>query len=130
MSTKEQGSSRRQWERVLWRGLGILVLAVTIGWMLSRIAASLERSARPAGFGRGVLQGALMPLAMPNLMVGKDVTIYAQNNTGLSYKLGYTVGVNSCGALFFGLFFWRLTQWRRAARAKGQGNDDRGAGTL
>ena len=114
----------------MWRGLGILVLAVTIGWMLSRIAASLERSARPAGFGRGVLQGALMPLAMPNLMVGKDVTIYAQNNTGLSYKLGYTVGVNSCGALFFGLFFWRLTQWRRAARAKGQGNDDRGAGTL
>ena len=127
MSTKQQGSSRRQWVRVLRRGLSILVLAVTIGWMLSRIAASLERSARPAGFGQGVLQGALMPLAMPNLMVGKDVTIYAQNNTGLSYKLGYTVGVNTCGALFFGLFFWRLTQWRRTANGKRQGNDDSGA---
>jgi len=109
--------------------LGILVLAVTIGWILSRIAASLEQSARPAGFIRGVLQGALMPLAMPNLMVGKDVTIYAQNNTGLSYKLGYTVGVNTCGALFFGLFFWRLTQWRRGTNGKRQGNDDSGAGS-
>src|SRR6202011_2533713 len=95
MSTRAQGSSQLRWERILGRVLGILILAVTIGWALGRLSVSLERSARPAGFCRGVLQGALMPLAMPNLLVGKDVTIYAQNNTGVSYKLGYTVGVNT-----------------------------------
>ena len=54
-----------------------------------------------------------MPMAMPNLLVGRDLTIYSPNNTGLTYKLGYTTGVNGCGALFFGLFFWRVSRWRR-----------------
>lgn len=93
--------------------LTILLAAAAIGWVLSRVSASLEHSAKPAGFSRGLLQGALMPMAMPNLLVGKDITIYAQNNTGLTYKLGYTTGVNGCGALFFGLFFWRVSRWRR-----------------
>ena len=66
-----------------------------------------------AGFRRGLVQGALMPMALPNLIVGNDVTIYSQNNTGLTYKLGYTAGVNACGAVFFGLFFWRVNRWRR-----------------
>ena len=47
---------------------------------------------------RGVLHGALMPLAWPNLLLGRDVTIYATDNTGRLYKLGYTLGVNGCGA--------------------------------
>jgi hypothetical protein len=51
-------------------------------------------------------------MAMPNLLVGKDLVIYSVHNTGLPYKLGYTMGVNACGAIFFGLFFMRLTQWR------------------
>jgi len=73
----------------------------------------MDRSTRPAGFSRGMLQGALMPMAMPNLLIGSDVIIYAQNNTGVSYKLGYTAGVNVCGAIFFGLFFWRVSRWKR-----------------
>jgi hypothetical protein len=77
----------------------------------------LERSARPAGFSRGVLQGALMPMSMPNLLFGRDVAIYSQNNTGLSYKLGYTSGVNGCGAIFFGFVFWRFSRWRNQTRA-------------
>ena len=75
------------------------------------------RQARPAGFLRGMLQGALMPMSMPNLLVGKDVSIYSLRNTGLTYKLGYTMGTNTCGALFFGLFFWRVTRWRTAGKA-------------
>jgi hypothetical protein len=74
----------------------------------------MEKSNRPAGFTRGLLQGALMPMAMPNLLVGKDVIIYAQRNTGVSYKLGYTAGVNGCGLIFFGLFFWRVSRLRAA----------------
>ncbi len=89
-----------------------VVLAFAIGALLNRVAASLERSARPAGFTRGVLQGALMPMALPNLLVGRDVAIYSQLNTGVQYKLGYTSGVNACGALFFGVLYWRVSRWR------------------
>ncbi|MEO7298670.1 MAG: hypothetical protein ABI042_08860 [Verrucomicrobiota bacterium] len=91
-----------------------VILLVTIA-----LSAILNRPVPPkhaAGFGRGVLDGALMPGAMPPLIMGRDVTIYAVKNTGRSYKLGYTVGVNGCGALFFGIVFWRVTRWRKKYR--------------
>ena len=91
----------------------VLLVAIAIGATLNHLSASLNRTNHPAGFGRGMLQGALMPMSFPNLLAGYDVTIYAPHNTGLTYKLGYTAGVNACGAIFFGLFFWRLQQWRR-----------------
>jgi len=90
----------------------ILLLAFVIGWILNRVAEQLDRSNRPAGFVRGLIQGALMPASMPNLLIGHDVVIYAENNNGVYYKLGYTMGVNACGAVFFGLFYWRLKRWR------------------
>ncbi|HTL59286.1 MAG TPA: hypothetical protein VL361_26675 [Candidatus Limnocylindrales bacterium] len=107
----------RRVRNVLVRVLGILLLAAAIGIILNYLSSSLERSARPAGFSRGIVQGALMPMSMPNLLVGRDVTIYSQNNTGLSYKLGYTSGVNGCGAIFFGCVFWRLNRWRKQPRS-------------
>ncbi len=55
-----------------------------------------------------------MPAAMPNLAIGHDVTIYATNNNGLPYKLGYTMGVNVCGAVFFGIFFLRVNRWKKS----------------
>ena len=92
----------------------ILLLAFVIGWMLNRVAQQLDRNNQPAGFGRGLVQGALMPASMPNLLIGHDVVIYAEkNNNGVFYKLGYTMGVNACGAIFFGMFYWRLKRWRR-----------------
>jgi hypothetical protein len=95
----------------------IMLIAFVVGLTLNRIEAVLKRNAQPAGFGRGVIQGALMPMSMPNLIVGHDITIYSLNNTGISYKLGYTAGVNGCGALFFGLTFWRFSRWRASGRA-------------
>src|SRR5205823_2958231 len=89
----------------------ILAVAASVGWGLNRSAATFNRDARPAGFARGMVQGALMPLAMPNLLVGNDVAIYAANNTGRTYKLGYALGVNICGLIFFGVFFWRVAKW-------------------
>jgi len=100
--------------KIVSRMATFLAVAAVIGFTLNHVAASLERSADPAGFARGVLQGALMPMSMPNLLVGRDVAIYSQNNTGVSYKLGYTTGVNACGALFFGVVFWRFNKLRRA----------------
>lgn len=103
-----------RWGRALFRLSVLLLMAAAIGGVLNHIAASLGRDSRPAGFARGVLQGALMPMSLPNLLVGHDVTIYSPNNTGLTYKLGYTTGVNSCGAMFFGFMFWRFNRWRKA----------------
>jgi hypothetical protein len=60
-----------------------------------------------------MVQGALMPLALPNLLAGNDVAIYAGNNTGRTYKLGYALGVNLCGLVFFGFFFWRVAKWKK-----------------
>ena len=113
---QDKVSGPRRWGRMLLRLAVLLLLAAAIGGVLNHVSASLERTARPAGFSRGVLQGALMPMSMPNLLVGRDVTIYSANNTGVGYKLGYTSGVNGCGALFFGFVFWRLNRWRKLAK--------------
>ena len=110
--TQIQPAPQWRWWKIPLRIFWILLLATIIGWTLKRIAATMERTSQPAGFGQGMIQGALMPMAFPNLLVGRDLTIYAQNNTGLTYKLGYTAGVNACGALFFGSAFWRWNRWR------------------
>jgi hypothetical protein len=104
--------SRRQ--RILKRIFSFLLVAVCVGFFFREASISMAKSTGPAGFGRGMLQGAMMPGALPNLLVGNDVVIYAPNNTGRTYKLGYTCGVNACGAIFFGWFFWRVSKWRRA----------------
>jgi hypothetical protein len=65
-----------------------------------------------AGFKYGMLHGALMPLSLPALIVGKDVPIYAAENTGRFYKIGYICGINVCGLLFFGLMFRTPTSTR------------------
>lgn len=103
------------WKKIATRVVTILLLAAAVGWTLNHISASLQHNPDPAGFRRGMIQGALMPMAMPNLLFGKDVTIYSTNNTGITYKLGYTAGVNTCGAIFFGFFFWKVSRWRKRA---------------
>ncbi|HLP76518.1 MAG TPA: hypothetical protein VK327_06305 [Candidatus Paceibacterota bacterium] len=102
------------WLRIFKRLISVLVFAFCVGVGMRHASALLERNAAPAGFTRGMLQGALMPAALPNLLVGNDVSIYNPNNTGVPYKLGYTCGVNVCGALFFGLFFLRLGRLRNS----------------
>ena len=95
--------------RIFW----FLLFAMLIGSAFGIAKHLADRSPGPAGFTRGVVNGAMMPLALPSLLVGRDVTIYAPVNTGRTYKLGYTVGVNGCGAIFFGFFFLRLNRLRK-----------------
>lgn len=115
-------------QKVRWRGriirlLGTVACALTIGW-LSGIALRFDaRLQTLPGFGRGMLHGALMPLAWPTLLTGHDQEIYSAHNLGRTYKLGYSLGVNVCGAVFFGWFFWRLQKWRRALLPKATGNE-------
>jgi hypothetical protein len=101
-----------------WRRLRPLLFLIAGSWL---IASLLDYSARtasaheaPAGFGMGLLHGACMPATWPALALGKEVVIYAVKNDGRSYDLGYTLGVNLCGALFFGMWFWRWQKWRQS----------------
>lgn len=85
----------------------------TLAWCLSRYQRTVGENVEPAGFGQGMLHGAVMPCAMPLLLLGQDIAIYAPNNLGRPYKLGYTMGVNACGVVFFGILFSRLSRWRK-----------------
>src|SRR5262245_52550145 len=77
-----------KWFRILRTIVTVLALAFVIGVVLQRSAEAANRGNQRAGFGRGLLHGVLMPMAFPNLLVGRDVPIYATNNTGVTYKLG------------------------------------------
>ena len=83
--------------------LGAL-LGLAQGWASS---SRLYSPDRVAGFHTGVVEGALMPAAMPALLMGKDLPIYAPNNTGRGYNIGFLLGINMCGTVFFGVAFWR-----------------------
>jgi hypothetical protein len=81
-------------------GLG---LGLAQGWASSRH----YKSEQAAGFHRGVLHGILMPAALPGLLMGNDLPIYAPNNSGRPYNIGFILGINLCGTVFFGIGFWQ-----------------------
>jgi hypothetical protein len=79
------------------------VLGFAQGWSATRC----YKPDHEAGFHMGLLHGMLMPAALPGLLLGKDAPIYAPNNSGRPYKIGYLFGINTCGTIFFGISFWR-----------------------
>jgi len=85
--------------------IGFVAMGFFMGF-LADFAATRNNPDKPAGLAWGMVHGALMPTALPALIMGKDVTIYAPHNKGRVYKIGYAGGVNICGLLFFGLVFW------------------------
>jgi len=96
------------------RLIKFIIVAVAVSCLELGISHCIHSTDRPAGFFVGMADGALMPMAMPALFAGKDMPIYAANNVGRLYKLGYTVGVNACGAIFFGVLFWRVARWLKS----------------
>jgi hypothetical protein len=94
--------------KVIARKAAVLALVtVVFGWFYGWASPSAYPPDRAAGFGFGMLHGALMPLSLPSLVIGRDVRIYDDNNLGRSYKIGYICGVNICGLVFIGPLFWR-----------------------
>jgi hypothetical protein len=89
------------------RIIALTVISIALisaqGWATPRY----YRADRLAGFGTGFLEGALMPAALPGLLGGQDVPIFAPNNDGRGYKIGFILGLNTCGTLFFGVAFWQ-----------------------
>ena len=97
------GSRRlRTWGiKLIW-----LVLAgVLLGFGYQEAVPRLYRPENRAGFWLGTIHGFLMPAALPSLVEGENVPIFAANNTGRNYKLGYIAGINLCGLIFFGMAF-------------------------
>ncbi len=99
------------WKRWLKGAVLSLVRLVGVGlifgWAYTWAAPAVYRPDTLPGFWRGAAHGALMPVALPSLLLGKDAPIYAERNAGRPYKIGYIAGINACGFVFFGLSFWR-----------------------
>ena len=84
-----------------------LIASALLGWAYGWSSSRAFPKDKTFGFGYGMLHGALMPLALPNLLLGRDVEIFAADNSGRFYKIGYICGINLCGLAFFGALFWR-----------------------
>ena len=107
-------SAPAKWRNLIFTFAIWTLVMFGVGMILDRTARTGVNGSDPAGFGLGLVHGALMPLALPRLATGGDVAIYALHNTGRTYHLGYTLGVNLCGAAFFGFSFWWYSRaWRR-----------------
>jgi len=84
-----------------------LIASMLLGWFYGRVSPWAFPKNKTSGFGYGMLHGAMMPMALPSLVMGKDVEIFATDNSGRLYKIGYICGINLCGLAFFGPIFWR-----------------------
>jgi hypothetical protein len=93
--------------RFLRKTLVFLIVTVLFGWFYAVVSPHAFPKNKIASFGLGTLHGALMPIALPSLVIGKNVEIYAPRNSGRFYKIGYICGINLCGLAFFGPLFWR-----------------------
>ena len=85
----------------------LTALALALGFVQGWVSSRCYKPDHVAGFHMGVLHGTLMPAALPGLLMGQDLPIYAPNNTGRTYNIGFAVGVNFCGTIFFGISFWQ-----------------------
>jgi hypothetical protein len=104
-------------KRWLRKAIIMAVVTVAFGYFYGWAAPRAFPIWPVPGFGHGVLHGALMPIALPSLLLGKDVPIYSVINSGRYYKIGYIAGINICGLLFFGPLFWRPSPGRKDSTA-------------
>ena len=98
------GLTFRDWIK---KSVVFLVIAVVMGWFYGWASPRMFPHEKRVGFGYGMVHGALMPMALPSLVMGLNVDIFAANNSGRPYKIGYICGINLCGLIFFGSAFWK-----------------------
>jgi len=85
----------------------LTALALALGFLQDWASTRCYRPDHVAGFHMGLLHGMLMPAALPGLLMGNNLPIYAPNNSGRPYNIGYIFGINTCGTVFFGAAFWQ-----------------------
>jgi len=101
-------------KRVLLVKLRLIIAGLLMGYVYARASPLVYPRDRPLGFFHGLAHGGLMPMALPSLVIGENVEIFAVNNNGRYYKLGYICGINVCGLLFFGFGFGGLPKSKRS----------------
>lgn len=104
---------RNWWRPALVQIVRLVLVGLLLGWLYAWAAPVVYPRQTVPGFWLGSAHGALMPMALPSLLMGKDVPIYAQNNRGNIYKIGYIAGINACGFVVFGLSFWKPGRRRK-----------------
>jgi hypothetical protein len=92
----------QHWARKI---LTTAVVTIVFGWFYGWASPWAFPKDKTPDFKYGMLHGALMPLSLPSLLMGKDVMIYAPGGTARAYKIGYICGINICGLFFFGAAF-------------------------
>jgi len=97
-------------KRSLFRVARLAVTCACLGWLYAWASPRVHPPNTRVGLLYGVAHGALMPMALPSLLMGKDVSIYSDDNTGRTYKIGYIAGINLCGLIVFGSAFWRSSR--------------------
>ena len=112
-SNAPESKSRRLLRTLGLKIASLIVAGIVFGWGYTWAEPRYYKTEQPAGFWLGALHGALMPTALPCLLMGRDVPIFTANNTGRPYKIGYIAGINFCGLVFFGLSFYRPKQPRQ-----------------
>lgn len=93
--------------------IALTALSLALGFTQDWASSRCYQPDHVAGFPMGLLEGAIMPAALPGLVMGRDLPIYAPNNLGRPYKIGYILGLNTCGTLFFGIAFFQPRRRRR-----------------
>ncbi len=73
---------------------GVIIIFVLIH--LTACAPS-GHEARPYGFFSGLWHGFIIIFSLIGKLFGMDVGIYAQNNTGFFYWLGFIIGIGGFG---------------------------------
>jgi len=116
-TTDPDHGAPRRWPAWGTKVVGLIAATVVLGWVFAWAQFRSYQADRTAGFWMGLVHGAVMPAALPCLLAGKDVPIFAPNNTGRAYKLGYVFGINCSGIVFFGLSF-RPNQSKAGARER------------
>lgn len=112
-STQAPAGKLRAFAKLVFRKLLTLaIVTVAFGYFYSWASPWAFPPKRTAGFAHGFLHGALMPLSLPSLVIGREVPIYDTNNAGRCYKIGYICGVDVCGLVFIGPLFWRPAKRR------------------
>ena len=94
-------------KRLAKKSITLVLLGLLLGFGYDWAVPRLYKPGEAAGFRIGMVHGALMPVALPALLLGRDVPIFLNANPGRIYKLGYIAGINLCGLVFFGLAFHR-----------------------
>ena len=78
------------------RKLIIAILAVFVLLNLTACASS-GADATPSGFISGLIHGFVIIFALIGKLFGMEVGLYAQNNTGFFYWLGFIIGIGGFG---------------------------------